>query len=168
MKKIVYSDKYVVVKQLSRKNKPPYTIVKFRPSFVVVAVTKNGKIILARKYREALGKEILELPAGLKESGGKRPTELAKHSLLEKTGYSAKTWVSLGQFSMEPSIVATKPFVFLALDATRKLQLHLVTDNGTKHEEYSWKEIEELIRKKQLTDSFSIAALYAAKTHLKF
>ncbi len=167
MEKTVYSDKYVVVKQLSRKNKPPYTIVKFRPSFVVVAVTRNGKIILVKKYREPLGREILELPAGLKENGGKRPTELARHSLLEKTGYSAKTWVSLGQFSMEPSIVATKPFIFLALDASKKPQLHLATGNGINYGEYSWKEIEELIRKKQLTDSFSIAAIYAAKSYLK-
>lgn len=165
MEKIVYRDKYVLVKQLTRRNKPPYTIVKFRPSFVVVAVTNHDKVILVRKYREPLEMEILELPAGLKEKKGRTALELAKRILLEKTGYETRTWVSLGQFSMEPSIVATKPFVFLALGVSRKPQLKI--ENNTQHEEYSWKEIGELIRKKELTDSFSIAAIYAAKSYLK-
>ena len=161
---ILFSNNYILVKQ-RKLLKKLYTIVKFRPSFVIVAVTNSGNVILVRKYREPLGKEILELPAGLKEKKGRTALELAKRALLEKTGYETKTWVSLGQFSIEPSIVATKPFVFLALGAQRKPQLKIEED--TQHEEYSWKEIEELIRKKELTDSFSIAAIYAAKSYLK-
>lgn len=164
MQQITYRDKYVLVKLLTRRNKPPYTVVKFRPSFVVVAVTNSEKIILVRKHREPLEKEILELPAGLREKRGKTALEIAKRNLL-KLGYSAKTWVSLGQFSIEPSIVATKPFVFLALGVSRKPQLKI--EEETQHEEHSWKEIGELIRRKELTDSFSIAAIYAAKSYLK-
>ncbi len=168
MPQTAYRDKYVLVKLITRRNKPPYTVVKFRPSFVIVAATDHGKIILVKKYREPLERENLELPAGLKEKRGKTAVEIAKGKLLE-LGYSAKTWVSLGQFSIEPSIVATKPFIFLALDATRKPQLNLRTeqDGEVKYEERTWKEIEQLIRQRQLTDSFSIAAIYAAKSYLK-
>ncbi len=162
--KTVYQDNYIQVKLRTRKSKPNYTIVKFRPSVVIVAITNNDKILIIKQYREPLEKEILEIPAGVKNKGDETALQTAKRELLEETGYTAKTWVSLGKFSIEPNIVSTQPFVFLALGATRKPQMRIEEDI-TPHE-YSWEEIEELIRKKQLTDSFTIAAIYAAKVHL--
>ncbi len=163
--KIVYKDDYVAVSVKKRKNKINYTFVKFRSSVVIVAITNTNKVLLVKQYRAPLQKEILEIPAGGKDKGDETALQTAKRELLEETGYSAKTWIELGRFSMEPNIVTTQPVVFLCVGATCKSQLKI--EEKIKHKEYSWEEIEELIKKKQLTDSFTIAALYAAKLHLK-
>ena len=144
---------------------PEYTIVKLRPGIVITPVTNTNKIVLIQQFRETQGKEILELPAGLLDKPGETPLQTAKRELLEETGYTAKTWISLGQFSIAPNIIASKPFIYLALGTTRKAQQTLQEE--FKHSEYSFSEIEELIHKKQLTDATSIAAIYAAKSYLK-
>lgn len=163
--KTVYADNFVAVSVKKRKNKPNYTFVKFRPSVVIVAVTKTNKVVLVRQHREPLKKEILEIPAGVKDRADETALQTAKRELLEETGYSGKTWVELGRFSMEPNIVTTMPSVFLCIGAASNAQLKI--EEEITHCEYSWDEIEELIRKKQLTDSFTIAAVYAAKCYLK-
>ncbi|MFH0713493.1 MAG: NUDIX hydrolase [Candidatus Micrarchaeota archaeon] len=161
---IVYRDKFLIVRKKPQQGKRDYTIVKFRPSVAIVAVTPNDKIVLIKQYREPLEKEILELPAGVKDRGDETALQTAKRELIEETGYTSKTWTSLGRFSIEPNVVATQPFIFLALDATRKQQMKI--EENIKHREYTWNEIEELINKRQLTDALSIASLYAAKIYL--
>jgi ADP-ribose diphosphatase len=54
----------------------------------VVPYVTGDEIIMVRQYRYALGKEILEIPAG-KLDPGERPDECAKRELLEETGYEA-------------------------------------------------------------------------------
>ncbi len=162
--KTVFKNKYVVVKVKQRTNKPEYVVVKLRPGVVIVPVTNSNKIVLVKQFRETQEKEILEIPAGLRDKTDETVLQTAKRELLEETGYSAKTWIYLGQFSIAPNVIASKPFIYLALGAYHKPQLTL---EEFKHSEYTFEEIEELIRKKQLTDAVTIAAIYAAKAYLK-
>ncbi len=163
--KICYQDKFVIVKKKKRKNKEDLSIVKLIQGVVIAPVTNANKIILIKQYREALGQEILELPAGLRDKTGETILQTAKRELLEETGYTAKTWIPLGKFSIAPNIIATQPFIFLAIGAQHKPQLKL--EEEFKHAEYAFEEIEELVRRKQLTDAVSIAAIYATKSYLK-
>src|SRR3990170_2724162 len=55
---------------------------------VMVAVTPSGNVLLEKQFRPPMGREVLELPAGLVESG--ESMELAaKRELIEETGWSA-------------------------------------------------------------------------------
>jgi len=55
---------------------------------VMIGVTPEGNVILAKQFRPPMGREVLELPAGLVESGEKME-EAAKRELIEETGWSA-------------------------------------------------------------------------------
>lgn len=61
----------------------------------VVARLDDGRVLLERQYRYALGRDLIELPAGKLEPGEPH-LETAKRELLEETGYVARTWTRLG------------------------------------------------------------------------
>jgi ADP-ribose pyrophosphatase len=61
----------------------------------VVARLDDGRVLLERQYRYALGRDVIELPAGKLEPGEPH-LETAKRELLEETGYVAAEWIRLG------------------------------------------------------------------------
>jgi len=69
---------------------------------VIVAVTKEGNLLLTEQERLPVGKRVIELPAGLAgDVKGNETEELAvaaKRELLEETGYEAGelTWLTAG------------------------------------------------------------------------
>lgn len=62
----------------------------------VAALNEAGEITLVRQYRYALGRELLEIPAGKLERG-EDPFEAAKRELSEEAGLTADTYRTLGQ-----------------------------------------------------------------------
>jgi ADP-ribose pyrophosphatase len=55
---------------------------------VMVAVTPSGKVILEKQFRPPMGRDVIELPAGLVEAD--EPMEdAAKRELIEETGWAA-------------------------------------------------------------------------------
>ena len=61
----------------------------------VVARLADGRVLLERQFRYALGRDLIELPAGKLEPGEPH-LETAKRELLEETGYAAARWTRLG------------------------------------------------------------------------
>jgi ADP-ribose pyrophosphatase len=55
---------------------------------VMVGITPAGKVILERQFRPPLGRDVIELPAGLVEAG-EVMEEAAKRELIEETGWAA-------------------------------------------------------------------------------
>ncbi len=55
---------------------------------VMVAVTPSGDVILERQFRPPVGRDVIELPAGLVESDETMEVA-AKRELIEETGWSA-------------------------------------------------------------------------------
>lgn len=56
---------------------------------VMVAVTPAGTVLLEKQFRPPLGRDVVELPAGLVDPG-ESMEEAAQRELIEETGWSAK------------------------------------------------------------------------------
>jgi len=56
---------------------------------VMVAVTPSGNVILEKQFRPPMGRDVIELPAGLVEPAESMETA-AKRELIEETGWEAK------------------------------------------------------------------------------
>ena len=79
----------------------------------VVAVDDEDNVILVRQYRHAVGRELLELPAGGIEPG-ETPEESARRELEEETGYSASKVERIGGAYTAPGYSTEFMHLFLA------------------------------------------------------
>lgn len=94
--KTVWEGKYLRVKvcgkweYAERPNSPA--------GIVIIAVTPEGELLLTEQHRVPMGRNTIELPAGLSgddEYSGEEFVATAKRELLEETGYEAEDWQQL-------------------------------------------------------------------------
>jgi ADP-ribose pyrophosphatase len=90
-------------------------IVEHPGSVAIVAVDREGRVVLVRQLREAARRELLELPAGGLEPG-ERPLDTARRELREETGLHGGRWRRLGAFFTTPGFCRERMHVFLAED----------------------------------------------------
>jgi ADP-ribose pyrophosphatase len=88
-------------------------IVKHRGAVAIVAVDRERRLWLVRQRREAVRKDLLELPAGLVESG-EEPLASAKRELKEECGLEGGKWRELGAFYTSPGFADERIVVFAA------------------------------------------------------
>ncbi|MBQ3125952.1 MAG: NUDIX hydrolase [Clostridia bacterium] len=63
----------------------------------IVALDDKGRLLLVRQYRYAIGREMLEIPAG-KRDGDEAMIETAARELEEETGCRAARLIELGEY----------------------------------------------------------------------
>ena len=76
------------VKLLKNRKELTHSVLRFTGTICVLPVTEKGTIILERQYRTALGRYILEIPAG-KIDEGEEPELCLHRELEEETGLRA-------------------------------------------------------------------------------
>lgn len=92
-------------------------VVEHPGAVVMIAIDHADNVYLVRQYRHAIGKILLELPAGTLEAQ-EDPLEAAKRELREEVGATAGDWRRLGSFYSSPGFVNEYMDVFLARDLT--------------------------------------------------
>ncbi len=96
----------------SLEHKPFYRIDS-SDGVLVLALTKDGDIILVRQFRHAIRKVTLEFPAGFVDSR-ESPEQAAARELFEETGYRASGWVYLASGHLMVNRFGSKGHLFLA------------------------------------------------------
>lgn len=130
----------------------------------IVAVTDDGKMLLVRQYRRPYDKVILEIPAG-KLNDGEDPKECGVRELLEETGAAAENFDYLGSFYATPGFSNETIHLYLATGLTRG-KMHLDADEFLNLEEYSLKEVENMIDSGEIHDGKTVIGFYRAQKHL--
>ena len=82
----------------------------------VVALSETNEVVLVSQFRAALGRRVIEIPAGMRDIVGEDPLDTARRELLEETGCTAERWSLLGTIHSAPGITDSEVIVYLARD----------------------------------------------------
>lgn len=88
--------------------------VKHPGGICVVPVTDEGEVMLVRQYRYPYGEEVLEIPAGKRDSLDEDPLEGGKRELREELGITAERFISLGTFYPTPGYTDEVLYMYAA------------------------------------------------------
>jgi ADP-ribose pyrophosphatase len=88
----------------------------------VILAIDHGHVLLVEQYRVPLGRNCIELPAGLigDETAGEAVEEAAARELEEEIGYRAARITQLGEFFSSPGMVS-ESFFFVRAEELEKV-----------------------------------------------
>ena len=121
----------------------------------------DDEFIFEKQYRYALGKEIIEMPAGKLEEG-EIPLEAAKRELLEETGYRPLEMIHLGDSYPTPGYSTEVIHLYYCPKAVKE-ERHLDNDECIDLIFLSLEEIEKMIADGDIKDSKTVAAIFLYK-----
>ncbi len=126
----------------------------------VVPVTKEGKILMVRQWRNALDRYTLEIPAGALNSPDESGKACVARELEEETGYrsdsiewlvTTNSWIAFTNEQVE---------IFVARDLIPSEQ-KFDEEESIELEEYTIEELKDMIFKGEIKDSKTVAGLLA-------
>lgn len=155
-------DYYKDYVQIPNGNVAEWDFIKHKGAAAVVPVTKEGKILMVRQYRNALDRFTLEIPAGGRDSEEEETIVCAARELEEETGYRSENLELL--LSLRTTVAFCNEFidVYVARDLIPSRQ-HLDEDEYVDVEEHEIDELVQLCYEGVLQDSKTVSAILAYK-----
>lgn len=132
-------------------------VVEHSDCVAVVVLDSKDNVILVRQFRKAVGKPLLEIPAGGIDSG-EQPTETVRRELQEEIGYFPNKIDKLGGFYAAPGYCTEYLHLYVATHLmARRLEAEDTEDIEVVRVPLS--RIPELIALGEICDAKSIAGL---------
>ncbi len=123
----------------------------------IVAVDNDGNLLLESQFRQAAGRELLEIPAGGIDPG-EEPEKTVVREMQEETGYLPGRVERMGGFFCAPGWATEYLYLYLATDLTPSRLIAEDTDE-IKLKAVAPDKIEALIKNGAIEDAKSIAGL---------
>lgn len=123
-----------------------------------IALKKDDRYFMVKQYRYTFSKEMLEFPAG-KIEVGEDPEETILREVVEETGYSVKNLKSFGYIIPTCGYCSEKIYLYYG-EADEYLGQDLDADEDISLNQFTFKEIKEMIRNNQIDDAKTIALMY--------
>lgn len=136
-----------------------YYVLEYPDWVNVIAITKDGQVVLERQYRHGLGKTCYELPCGVIEAG-ETPLEAAKRELLEETGYAGGQWQPWMTLSPNPATSNNFAHSFLAIGVEKVSGQHLDATEDIEVSLHSPDYVRELLENNQILQALMAAPMW--------
>lgn len=124
---------------------------------VILPLLDKGRVCLVRNFRHAVGKTLIELPAGTLEPG-EAPEATARRELQEETGLIAGRLERLAVFYMSPGILHEQMHLFLATDLLPG-QAQPAAGEQVEPMIVAWHEALEMVRDGYIEDAKSLVGI---------
>jgi 8-oxo-dGTP pyrophosphatase MutT (NUDIX family) len=134
-------------------------VVEHPGAVAILPVLPDGRVVLVRQFRYAVGRELLEVPAGTREPG-EDPRDTAIRELHEEVGYEAQAVELLLRYFISPGWCNEELIVYRAT-GLRDIGAQPEQDENLTVVTVSPAEIPELIASGDIGDAKTITALLA-------
>lgn len=140
----------------------PYYVYEFPDWVSAVALTEEGKVVMVKQYRHAVGEVCLEIPGGCVDDTDADLETAVSRELQEETGYSFTNYRYLGKISSNPSTNNNMMHMFLATGGRKTSPQSLDQNEEIEVELYTIDQVKELIRDNKIIQSMHVTCfLYA-------
>ncbi|MCD8159522.1 MAG: NUDIX hydrolase [Clostridiales bacterium] len=139
-------------------------VVLHNDASAIVAEDEQGRLIFVRQYRHPVEKEIIEIPAGICETG-EDPKECALRELEEETSYKAGKIVHLTSFQTSAGFSNEVIHIYLCSELTRG-SYNFDEDEFLTDCRYTLDEAVNMIFSGEITDSKTIIGVLCYKEYL--
>jgi 8-oxo-dGTP pyrophosphatase MutT (NUDIX family) len=143
-----------------------YHIIDRPDSVQVVALTRDGKLLMVEQDRHGTQQSSLEFVAGLMDAG-EEPAKTAGRELEEETGYRARALHELGWYYTDPAILSNKVTVFFAEDCAPTGNKNEDEGEEVKLRLIDVRDVEELISSSAITHGLSISAWHLYQSRVQ-
>ncbi len=161
--KLVYSGRAIKLRidtvQMPSGRQTTREIVEHDECIAVVAFDADGKILLVNQFRKAVGKELLEIPAGGIEPN-EDPVAAVQREMREETGFLPRRIERLGGFYSAPGYSSEYLYLYSATDLTPS-PLQAEDTESIQVVRVPVRQIRGLIKSGRICDAKSIAGLLA-------
>ena len=123
-----------------------------------IALKKDGAYYMVRQYRYALGKEMLEFPAGKIEIG-EDPDSTILREAQEEAGYTVKNLKKLGSIIPTCGYCTERIHLYYG-EADERVGQHFDADERIDLKLYTLSEIKKMIASGEIDDAKTIAIVY--------
>lgn len=128
------------------------------PGAVAVLAREGNCLIFVRQFRYAVGRELLELPAGKLERG-ENPETAALRELSEETGRKCEKLILLGSVFPSAGVLSEKIWLYYA-DELEDIGAHPDDGEFVSVEKIKIADLDNIL----IEDAKSLCAIYLAKT----
>jgi 8-oxo-dGTP pyrophosphatase MutT (NUDIX family) len=144
----------------------PYYVYDFSTWVGGFAVTEDGKVIMIRQYRHALGEECIEIPGGCVDDTDADLKSAVRRELLEETGYEFTNVEYLGRISPNPSTNSNLLHMFLATGGKKVARQSLDENEEIEVMLMSVDELKQLVRENKIVQAMHISCILYALNKL--
>ena len=146
----------------------PYYVYEFPTWVIAVALTGDGRFILERQYRHALGVTDHELPGGCVDATDASLEAAIRRELREETGYTFGSVEYLGKTSANPSTNSNWAHFFLATGGERTQEQDLDHNEEIEIYLYTVDQLRQLLQAGGIVQSMHVTALFYALQKLGY
>jgi 8-oxo-dGTP pyrophosphatase MutT (NUDIX family) len=140
----------------------PYYVYDFPEWVTAVAITTDGKVILERQYRHAIGETDIEIPGGCVDKTDPSFEAAITRELLEETGYRFEKMEYLGKTSSNPSTNSNLMHMFLATGGERVQEQQLDAGEDIEVLLVPIDEFVQMVKDRKFIQSMHTVAIYLA------
>lgn len=141
------------------------TIFEFRMWANIVALTRDGKVVMVKQYRHGICDVLLEFPGGVVEDG-EDPQEGAKRELLEETGYTTSRMIQVARLYPNPALQTNALYCYLALDVEKTDEQALDAGEDIEVHLVPLDEVVEMAKRGDFPHALMTAVLFSVLAYL--
>ena len=129
---------------------------------VAILPVSGDQCKLLKQFRHAIGRHIVEAPAGTMEVG-EEPIETAHRELIEETGFAARIMIPRGFIYTTPGFTDERIFLFEARDLFPSSEFSMDDDEMIEVFDVALREIEPMIHDGTIVDAKTICLVHLCR-----